>query len=135
MFWDKYLEFEERVEEPDRIFAILGRLIHIPTHQYARFFEKYRQLAQNKPLSQSIPSETLAQLRAELEMAAGGNPQSEQEIEQALRAKVDQHHLEIFHKTQAETTKRWPFEADIKRPYFHVTDLGRGTTDKLEEIP
>jgi pre-mRNA-processing factor 39 len=31
--------------------------------------------------------------------------------------------MEIFTRTQAETTKRWTYESEIKRPYFHVTEL------------
>lgn len=128
-FWDKYIEFEERVEAPEKIFAILGRVIHIPMHQYARYFERYRQLAQTRPLSELAPAETLSQFRAELEAAAGQIPpgaKAEAEIERDLRLRVDAYHLEIFSKTQTETTKRWTYESEIKRPYFHVTELDEG---------
>lgn len=40
MFWDLYIEFEERAEQWDRVYAILERLTHIPMHQYARYYEK-----------------------------------------------------------------------------------------------
>jgi hypothetical protein len=30
-FWDKYLEFEERLEAPEKIFAILDRVIKLAT--------------------------------------------------------------------------------------------------------
>ena len=56
-FWDKYLEFKERLEAYDKMFAILGRIIHIPMHQYARYFEKYRQFASTQPLRQSCRQE------------------------------------------------------------------------------
>lgn len=46
-FWDKYLEFEERQERPDNVFQLLERLIHIPLHQYARYFERYGQITIN----------------------------------------------------------------------------------------
>jgi len=45
------------------------------------------------------------------------------EVERELRARIDIVHLELFQKTQAETTKRWTYESGIKRPYFHVTDV------------
>jgi pre-mRNA-processing factor 39 len=32
-------------------------------------------------------------------------------------------HRQIFERTQEETTKRWVFEQEIRRPYFHVSDL------------
>ncbi|KAF2239336.1 hypothetical protein EV356DRAFT_557059 [Viridothelium virens] len=122
-FWDKYLEFEERLEAYDRIFAILGRVILIPMHQYARYFERYRQLAQSRPVQELIPSDRLAQFRAEIEMEGMQKPRTELEIDRELRARIDQYHLEIFSHTQTETTKRWTYEQEIKRPYFHVTEL------------
>ncbi|OQE47029.1 hypothetical protein PENCOP_c001G05647 [Penicillium coprophilum] len=128
-FWDKYIEFEERVEAHDKIFAILGRVIHIPMHQYARYFERYRQSAQTRPLSELAPADIMASFRAEIE-AASSQPapgaKAEAEIERDLRLRVDSYHLEIFTNTQTETTKRWTFESEIKRPYFHVTELDEG---------
>ena len=128
-FWDKYLEFEERLEAYDKIFAILSRVIHIPMHQYARYFEKYRQLASSRPLHELCPAENLAQFRAEIEMAAPPGQRNEADAERELRARVDNHHLEVFHKCQAETTKRWTYEQEIKRPYFHVTELDDAQLD------
>ncbi|GAB1191785.1 hypothetical protein BDV32DRAFT_115864 [Aspergillus pseudonomiae] len=125
-FWDKYIEFEERVEAFDKIFAILGRVIHIPMHQYARYFERYRQLAQTRPVVELAPPETLSQFRAELDAASGQvapGAKAEAEVERDIRLRVDSYHLEIFSKTQTETTKRWTYESEIKRPYFHVTEL------------
>ena len=40
--------------------------------------------------------------------------------------RIDSYHLEIFSRTQTETTKRWTYESEIKRPYFHVTELDEG---------
>lgn len=128
-FWDKYIEYEERVEAQDKIFAILGRVIHIPMHQYARYFERYRQLAQSRPLTDLAPVETLASFRAEIEAALSqpaSGAKAEAEIERDLRLRLDSYHLEVFTNTQTETTKRWTFESEIKRPYFHVTELDEG---------
>ncbi|EEH18145.1 hypothetical protein PABG_00708 [Paracoccidioides brasiliensis Pb03] len=125
-FWDKYIEFEERLEAQDKIFAILGNVIDIPMHQYARYFERYRQMAQTRPVSELVPPELLSQFRAEVDGAAAGIPpgsKSEAEIERDLRLRIDTYHLEIFSRTQTETTKRWTYESEIKRPYFHVTEL------------
>ncbi|OQU95776.1 hypothetical protein CLAIMM_01947 [Cladophialophora immunda] len=124
-FWDKYIEFEERMEGFDRIFTILGRIIHIPMHQYARYFEKYRQMAQSRPLSAIAPPGTLTQLQMDIENEGAGYKagRSQAEVERDLRARIDNYHLEIFRRTQTETTKRWTYESEIKRPYFHVTDL------------
>ncbi|KAN0071517.1 hypothetical protein V8E54_010113 [Elaphomyces granulatus] len=128
-FWDKYVEFEERLEAIEKIFGILGRVIHIPMHQYARYFERYRQLAQNRTLSELAPSDTLAEFRTEIEGASAHLPpgaKADAEIERDLRLRLDGYHLEIFSRTQTETTKRWTYESEIKRPYFHVTELDEG---------
>ncbi|KAL1989168.1 hypothetical protein VTN96DRAFT_3715 [Rasamsonia emersonii] len=128
-FWDKYIEFEERLEAYDKIFAILGRVIHIPMHQYARYFERYRQLAQTRPVNELAPPEIISQFRSEIEAASAHLPpgsKAEAEIERDLRLRLDTYHLEIFSRTQTETTKRWTYESEIKRPYFHVTELDEG---------
>ena len=117
------------MESFDKIFAILGRVIHIPMHQYARYFERYRQIAQTRPVTELAPPEILSQFRAEIEAASAQvapGVQAEEEIERDLRLRVDTYHLEIFSKTQTETTKRWTYESEIKRPYFHVTELDEG---------
>ncbi|THY75998.1 hypothetical protein D6C87_04047 [Aureobasidium pullulans] len=120
-FWDKYIEFEERAEAHDKVFDILTRIINIPMHQYARYFEKYRQLAASRPVTELAPADLLSQFTAELEPETKGKSQIE--AERAMRARLDTYHLELFHNTQTETTKRWTYEQEIKRPYFHVTEL------------
>jgi pre-mRNA-processing factor 39 len=125
-FWDKYLEFEDRLEAHDKIFAILQRVVHIPMHQYARYFERFRQLAHTRPVSELVPADTLAQFRSEIEAENSQfptAPKGDLEIERDLRTKIDNFHLETFSQTQAETTKRWTYESEVKRPYFHVTEL------------
>ncbi|KAI1840649.1 hypothetical protein JX266_013156 [Neoarthrinium moseri] len=125
-FWDKYLEYEERQEAHDKIFAILQRVIHIPMHQYARYFERFRQLAHNRPLSELASAEELARFRAEVDAEAaayGGMPRQELEVEREIRGRIDTMYYETFRRTQEETTKRWTYESEIKRPYFHVTEL------------
>ena len=123
-FWDKYLEFEDRVESYDRIFLILHRIVHIPMHQYARYFERFRHLAQSRPVPELLLSaDLMSQFRAELEDSSSEKAKNDLETERELRTRIDNFHLEIFHRTQTETTKRWTYEQEIKRPYFHVTEL------------
>lgn len=132
-FWDKYIEFEERHEREDKIFAILERVVHIPMHQYARYFDRFRTLAQTRPLAELLPEDTLSQFRQEVlaeppPAVQAGQQQmkverGELEIEREIRSRIDNFHLEIFSRTQTETTKRWTYESEIKRPYFHVTEL------------
>ncbi len=127
-FWDKYIEFEERADSHEHIFAILTRIVNIPMHQYARYFEKYRQMALAQPLTAIVPPGTLTQLQLDLENEGVGYKagRSQIEVERELRARIDLYHMELFRRTQTETTKRWTYEAEIKRPYFHVTDLDEG---------
>lgn len=119
-FWDEYIKFEERIEATDKIFFILDRVIHIPMHQYARYFERYRRMAQSRPVSDLISTDILEQFRSEINR---DGMSAEHEVERELRARIDTFHLEIFQRTQTETTKRWKYESEVKRPYFHVTEL------------
>ncbi|CAK7237297.1 hypothetical protein SBRCBS47491_009927 [Sporothrix bragantina] len=122
--WDKYLEYEDRLEATENIFAILKRIIQIPMHQYARYYERFRQLAQTRPIAELASEDVLARVRAELQAEDPHlNGKTEPEIEAAIRAKMDIVSYETFTKTQEETNKRWAFESEIKRPYFHVTML------------
>lgn len=93
-------------------------------HQYARYFERFRHLAHTRPLHELLPANILSQFRIEVD--AEGPGKSEGEIERDVRARIDNFHLEIFSRTQTETTKRWTYESEIKRPYFHVTELDEG---------
>src|SRR6478735_1791583 len=125
-FWDKYIEYEERQEAHDKIYAIHARIIRIPMHQYARYYERFRSLSHNQPITEVVSAEDLSRFRAEVEaetIAYGGGPKAELEIERDVRAKIDAMYYEIFTATQTEVSKRWTYESEIKRPYFHVTAL------------
>lgn len=124
-FWDKYLEYETRQEAHDKIFAILKRVIHIPMHQYARYSERFRQLAQSRSLDELASADALARYRVEVDAEAAqfGVQKPEAEIERDIRTKIDAAFYQVFQRTHAETNKRWTFEVEIKRPYFHVTEL------------
>ena len=56
-------------------------------------------------------------------MAYGGPQKPELEIERDIRGKIDNMYYEVFTATQNEVSKRWTYESEIKRPYFHVTAL------------
>lgn len=92
-------------------------------HQYARYFEKYRSLAASRPVTDLAPTEIIEQFREQILSDGAAKPKSDKEAEQQLRAKIDAFHLEIFQLTQTETTKRWTYESEVKRPYYHVTEL------------
>jgi pre-mRNA-processing factor 39 len=95
-------------------------------HQYARYFERFRQLAHSRPIAELVPDETLTRFKSEVEAETatyGGLQRPELEVERDIRAKIDSMYYEVFTATQAETSKRWTYESEIKRPYFHVTEL------------
>lgn len=118
-FWDKYIEFEERLDDSAQIFHILDRVIKLPLHQYSRYFERYSSMSKQQPIESLASPEVISQLRNEVEQTTA-NPA---DVERELRARVDAINWETFNRTQAEVTKRWTFEQGIKRPYYHVTDL------------
>ncbi|QPG99421.1 hypothetical protein C2857_001742 [Epichloe festucae Fl1] len=125
-FWDKYIEYEERQEAQDRIYAIHARVIRIPLHQYARYYERFRSLSHTQPLSEVVPADTLSRFQAEVDAEAaayGSGARPELEVERDVRAKIDAMYYEVFTSTQQEVSKRWTYESEIKRPYFHVTEL------------
>ncbi|KAG5983653.1 hypothetical protein E4U55_007577 [Claviceps digitariae] len=125
-FWDKYIEYEERQEAQDRIYAIHARVIRIPLHQYARYYERFRTLSHTQPLSEVVSTDVLSRFQAEVEAesaAYGSGARPELEIERDVRAKIDAMYYEEFTATQQEVSKRWTYESEIKRPYFHVTEL------------
>ncbi|KAI5927791.1 pre-mRNA-processing factor 39 [Camillea tinctor] len=125
-FWDTYLEYEERQEAQDKIFAILQRVIYLPMHQYHRYYERFRPLLQTRPLKEIVDAETLARFRAEVDAEAaafGGMARSELEIDRDIRTKIDTMYYAVNQQTQSEVGKRWAYESEIKRPYFHVTEL------------
>jgi pre-mRNA-processing factor 39 len=89
-------------------------------HQYARYFEAYTNVCRLRPLTEFLEEDLIESFRHELPPEVYGNPAAE---ERALRERVHLFHMEIYQKTQTETTKRWTFESEIKRPYFHVKEL------------
>lgn len=125
--WDAYLQYEQRmaVDDPNPTttppaLTILDRIIHIPMHQYARYFEAYTTICRQRPLHEFVDEDLLNSFRSDIPQEVFGNPAAE---ERALRERVHSYHLEIYQKTQMETTKRWQYESEIKRPYFHVKEL------------
>lgn len=90
-------------------------------------------IAQGRPLSDLVPKDVLTSFRKELlqepvdTIQAGAQKikmeRGELEIERELRLRIHNMHLEIFHRTQVAVSRRWPFESEIKRAYFHILEL------------
>lgn len=92
-------------------------------HAYARYFERYRTIAQNRPIPELAPENVILQLQQEIQRDGGMKQKGEPDIQRELRTRIDSFHVEIFKRTEAETMKRWTYEQEVKRPYYHVTDL------------
>ncbi|KAI8614784.1 hypothetical protein BC830DRAFT_353194 [Chytriomyces sp. MP71] len=119
-FWDKYIDYEEAKQQDARVFAILERIIRIPLHQYTRYFEKYSQLSASRPVDELLEKAELDRVTAEVKAA---NPGKKNDIEAELRQSIHKIKSDIYLKTQEGVLKRWSFESEIKRPYFHVKPL------------
>ena len=120
-FWDKYIEFEERAEQPQRVLAVLERVVHIPIQKYREYFEKFRNLAVYRPLDELRGFVPIEQWEAEIHHT---QPHAGVvEIEREIRQRTDNHYLGVFQTTQNEVAKRSSHEDGIKRPYFHVTEI------------
>ncbi|PHH87869.1 hypothetical protein CDD83_8296 [Cordyceps sp. RAO-2017] len=125
-FWDKYIEYEERREAHDRIFAVLARVIRIPLHQFNRYYDRFRTMSHTRPIAELVSPDVLSRIQAEVEAEAaaqGGAAKTELEVEREIRTKIDSIYFDAHGVTQSETTKRWAYESELGRQFFHVTEL------------
>jgi pre-mRNA-processing factor 39 len=122
-FWDKYIEFEERLGDKSRLTKIYERLVHQIIWALQRYYAKFRHCLTERPLEELTDEATLESAKAYvLEQAPGILERSEIEFDRAVRNRLDHIYYEINVTVNAEVHKRWAFETAIKRPYFHVTD-------------
>lgn len=177
VFWDEYLAFEETYgkeqQQPDekpkksatptakipkhkkRILSLLARIVRLPLHQYARYYEQFRDnfLALVQPIYPDLEGSTVDQEVASLvlqdfEIAylklqnakdsnetsqpkKRGRKPSASKTDSAItpQAIVDYFTNVIFARSQQGTTDRWTYESQITRSYFHVVALEQ---DQLE---
>ncbi|KAI8875489.1 hypothetical protein K501DRAFT_289347 [Backusella circina FSU 941] len=125
-FWDKYLDFaENKLSDPQLVLQLLDRIVLIPMHQYARYYEKWRGIRQAaSTMSEVLDAETLERYTQEI-FEEKGTTEIGDDLEALLKEKVHAHTAEVYKNTQEGTNKRWVYEAEIKRSYFHVKPLDR----------
>ncbi|KAF9914305.1 hypothetical protein BX616_008560 [Lobosporangium transversale] len=136
VFWDKYIAFYEERQEYTKLPALMERIIRIPMHQYARFYQQYVQLLSSRPLKELISEELYNRYKAQLtnskvnaegdqnhEATATVEEKSQEQLETEIRQLIMEESAKVHANTAEETNKRWPFEAEIKRPYFHVKPM------------
>ncbi|KAF9129065.1 hypothetical protein BGW39_004492 [Mortierella sp. 14UC] len=126
VFWEKFIAFYEEKEEYSKLFQLMERVIKIPMHQYARFYQQYVQLVSTRPMKEILSEEQYGTYKTKV-TAAAAEGQEEELPEEQLEAEIRRLVIEasglIYARTAEETNKRWPFEAEIKRPYFHVKPM------------
>jgi pre-mRNA-processing factor 39 len=80
-------------------------------------------MSERRPVTEIAPPEVLTRINEEMATERDGRQKNPTEVERELRARVDAYLLEVFHRTQHETSRRWTFEQEVKRPYYHVNEL------------
>ncbi|KAG0217393.1 hypothetical protein BGX33_010696 [Mortierella sp. NVP41] len=130
VFWEKFIAFYEEKEEYAKMFRLMERIVKIPMHQYARFYQQYVQLVSTRPMREILSEEQYNTYKAKVAAGyANGENESakeempEEHLESEMRRLVLEASALIYARTAEETNKRWPFEAEIKRPYFHVKPM------------
>ncbi|KAF1943620.1 TPR-like protein [Clathrospora elynae] len=123
-FWDKYIEFEERIQEPANATKIYSRVLRLPIYQFSRYYEKFNVLLGTRPVEELADPDTLETLKNAVQLENQGQPEKPVlEIERQLRQKINEYYYNSYLKTQVDVSNRWNYEQAIKRAYFHVTEL------------
>ncbi|CAM8971238.1 unnamed protein product [Rhodiola kirilowii] len=129
--WDKFIEYEYSQQEWSRLAMIYTRILENPIQQLERYFNSFRDLAGNRPLSElRTPEEAVAALEnagketegevhpdAEKQSSNGGLTET-QELEKYIAIRE-----EMYKKAKEFDSKIIGFESGIRRPYFHVRPL------------
>lgn len=120
--WNKYVEYEERMEEPGKIIAILFRAIQYPSQANQDHFNRLRHMAAYRPIVELLPAQDAMQyLHINPAEVLPGDPN-----EQKIRGQIDQYYYSIFYQNQSEMTRRKDFETHIERPYFTTDEISDG---------
>ncbi|XP_062079656.1 pre-mRNA-processing factor 39-1 isoform X2 [Humulus lupulus] len=147
--WDKYIEYEYMQQDWSRLAMIYTRILENPNQQLDRYFNSFKELAGNRPLSELRTSEEAAAVAgAPSEAAAAADVPSETAADQVNGEEVhtdgadpsfkavsagstDAEELEkyitireeMYKKAKEFDSKIIGFETAIRRPYFHVRPL------------
>lgn len=140
-FWDNYLEFEKMHGDNDSVAQLLLRIMAIPLHQYAKYFDMFRKLvaSDSVALESRAPPLVIQQFRAEYEVevqesndiADETDQQQQQQHTKAssagvtpndddLRERLQTYFYMLYAETEAQVARIFPFERAIKKHYFDV---------------
>tara|TARA_R110002003_G_scaffold97_26_gene7950 strand:+ start:797 stop:1945 length:1149 start_codon:yes stop_codon:yes gene_type:complete len=96
----------------------------MPIYQFAKYYEKFSVLLGQRPVEELADAETLDVLQKEVQLENQGlSEKPPLELERQLRQHIYQISYEAYTRTSEDVQGRWNFEQEIKRPYFHVTEL------------
>ncbi|XP_073150895.1 pre-mRNA-processing factor 39-1-like isoform X2 [Henckelia pumila] len=134
--WDKFIEYEISQQDWPRVATLYTRVLEIPNQQLDRYFEGFKELVANRPLSELRTAEEAADFtnsetggeENEGEIPTGALEQSFKPLNASLK---DAEELEKYISIREEIYKRAKefdskiigFETAIRRPYFHVRPL------------
>lgn len=103
--WDKYIEWEQGRKNSLGVIKILTRVIHLPLHQYARYYQSFT------TMKETISVEQLIELDDSLTVPESAD----------VASFVTEHYNSVFLKTQEFVGAVWPFESQIKQSYFNIS--------------
>ncbi|XP_013092312.2 pre-mRNA-processing factor 39-like isoform X2 [Biomphalaria glabrata] len=161
--WDSYIAWENMNGNLKAVTGIYERLIRTPTQLYSHHWDNYKRHINSHHPKEILDIDTFLKLRSEiLNKSSNYHIDDEDEVglDEALQVgdsmeldappgmlatmgdekevkKVRVKYIEsretIFKQNEAEVSKRWTFEENIRRPYFHVKPLERGQLKNWRE--
>ncbi|XP_015968115.1 pre-mRNA-processing factor 39-1 isoform X1 [Arachis duranensis] len=139
--WDKYIEYEYMQQDWARLANIYTRILENPNQQLDRYFNSFKELAANRPLSELQTADEAAVVAGAASEAADQTVEGEvrpdgaenspkpvsaglteaEELEKYIAIRE-----EMYKKAKEFDSKIIGFETAIRRPYFHVRPLNVG---------
>ncbi|KAF8005056.1 hypothetical protein HF325_000513 [Metschnikowia pulcherrima] len=119
-FWNKYLEFEASIfpKSPSlQLLRVYLRLIRIPLYQYAQYYSQFAEISKSFKISEILSPDELPRY---LQVFGKSLPEELSVVEQ--HQLIDTFSYDIFTNTQAQVTRKWPFEAALTFQEFSSAD-------------
>jgi pre-mRNA-processing factor 39 len=114
--WKNYIQFELSLGEFSIVAKLYKRALSEPVRQLDDCWSRFVQFSADQPASVLASAEEVTDFSAEI-------PDSTEDRETAVKARVIASYGEVKQHAAAELQKRSAFEAAIGRTYFHVKPL------------
>ncbi|PSN60574.1 hypothetical protein BS50DRAFT_579103 [Corynespora cassiicola Philippines] len=123
-FWDKYIEFEERVQEPGKVTQLLKRASQLPTYHFEKYFQKfYPLIVGSEPYENLVDEATLDGITTKVKVQNPGlNPESI-EFDREIRKEIYNWYCPGREERSHYIRVLYEFELAIKRHYFTTAEL------------